>query len=238
MSELFTEEEMTGSADTIQSYREMLKLDPRSRVFTLLAEELCAAGQWEEAAAVCKKGLHFHPDHLRSRVLLGWAFIEMGEADKSERILLKVVEDFRKNTIIFKMLSELATFSGNAQSASEYARIYEAFQSPGSVPLPVEPDQIEPAVPSKKAASEWDVLKAEAIEELHGPEVNTFCPEIAAEPTLEMAPQPKTDLSEILSHLVERLDERFAEKAQPAAILSEDDKNMLRQVILAELPAD
>jgi tetratricopeptide (TPR) repeat protein len=238
MSELFTEEEMTGSADTIQSYREMLKLDPRSRVFTLLAEELCAAGQWEEAAAVCKKGLHFHPDHLRSRVLLGWALIEMGEVDKSERNLLKAVEDIRQNTIVFKLLSELASFSGNAQGAGEYDRIYQAFQTSGAVPPHLDPDGIEPVGPAKKEASEWDIFKAEAIEELHGPEVNTFCPEIVAEPTLEMAPQPKTDLSEILSHLVERLDERFAEKAQPAAILSEDDKNMLRQVILAELPAD
>ena len=116
---------MTGSADTIQEYREMLKLDPRSRVFALLAEELCAAGQWEEAAAVCEEGLHFHPEHLRAQVLLGWAFIEMGEVDKSEQILLKAVEDIRKNTIIFRLLSELATFSGNAQSASEFARIYD-----------------------------------------------------------------------------------------------------------------
>ena len=228
---------MTGSADTIQQYREMLKLDPRSRVFTLLAEELCAAGQWEEAAAVCEEGLHFHPEHLRSQVLLGWAFIEMGESDKSEQVLLKVVEDFRNNTIIFKMLSELATFSGNAQSASEYARIYEAFQTSDAVPLPVE-RPIEPAVPSKKAASEWDVLKAEAIEELHGPDVDTVYPEVAAEPSQEMAPRPKTDLGEILSNLVQRLEGRFPGKEQPAAILSEDDRNMLRQALLAGFATD
>ena len=163
MSELFTEEEMTGSADTIQSYREMLKLDPRSRVFTLLAEEYCAAGQWEEAAAVCKKGLHFHPDHLRSRVLLGWALIEMGEVDKSERNLLKAVEDIRQNTIVFKLLSELATFSGNARSASEYDRIYQAFQTSGAVPPPLDPDHIEPVGPADKEPSEWDIFKAEAM---------------------------------------------------------------------------
>jgi len=238
MSELFTEEEMTGSADTIQSYREMLKLDPGSRVFTLLAEELCAAGQWEEAAAVCKKGLHFHPDHLGSRVLLGWALIEMGEVDKSERNLLKAVEDIRQNTIVFKLLSELATFSGNAQSASEYDRIYQAFQTSGAVPSSLEPDHIEPVGPPKKEASEWDIFKAEAIEELHGPEVNTCCPEVVAEPTLEIESQPKTDFGEILSHLVQRLEGRSRGKAQPAAILSEDDKNMLRQKLFAGLQTD
>ena len=82
------------------------------------------------------------------------------------------------------------------------------------------------------------ILKAEAIEELHGPEVDTFCPEVAAEPALEMAPRPKTDLGEILSNLVQRLEERFPEKEQPAAILSEDDKNMLRQALLAGFPTD
>ncbi len=230
---------MTGSADTIQEYREMLKLDPRSRVFSLLAEELCAAGQWEEAAAVCEEGLHFYPEHLRSQVLLGWAFIEMGEADKSEQVLLKVVEDIRKNTMVFKLLSELATFSGNALGAGEYARIYEAFQTSGSAPSPVKPDQIEPAGPPKKTASEWDILKAEAIEELHGPDVDTVYPEVAAEPAQEIAPRPKTDLGEILSNLVQRLEGRFPGKEQPAAaILSEDDKNMLRQTLLAGFPTN
>jgi len=229
---------MTDSADTIQVYREMLKLDPRSRVFALLAEELCAAGQWEEAAAVCKKGLYFHPDHLRSRVLLGWAHIEMGDAEKSELILLKVVEEIRKNTMIFKMLSEIATFSGNAQSAGEYDRMYQAFQPPGTVPSPIVPDHTEPAGPPKKEASQWDILRAEAIEELQGPEVDTFCPEVAVQPSLEMTPRPKTDFGEILSNLVQRLEERFPGKEEPAAILSEDDKNMLKQTLLAGLPTD
>ena len=229
---------MTGSADTIQEYREMLKLDPRSRVFALLAEELCAAGQWEEAAAVCEEGLHFHPEHLRAQVLLGWAFIEMGEADKSEQILLKAVEDIRKNTIIFRLLSELATFSGNAQSASEFARIYDAFQTSGAAPSPTEPDHIEPVGTPKKEASAWDILKAEAIEELHGPDVATFCPEVDAQPALETAPRPKTDFGAILSNLAQRLEERFPEKEQPAAIFSEDDINMLRQALLAGFPTD
>ena len=80
---------MADSADNIQKYREILELDPRSRVFALLAEELCAAGRWEEAAEVCKKGLLFHPDNLRARVLLGWALMEMGETGESDRVFPK-----------------------------------------------------------------------------------------------------------------------------------------------------
>ena len=229
---------MTGSADTIQTYRDMLKVDPRSRVFALLAEELCVAGQWEQAVAVCKKGLHFHPDHLRSRVLLGWALIEMGEADKSERVLLKAVEDIRKNTIIFKLLSELATFSGNAESAGEYARIYQAFQTPDTVPPPPGIDDLEPVAPPKKEASEWDDFKTEAIEELQGPDLDTLSPEVPAQPKPEMVTRPKIDLAQIMSNLAQRFEERFTEQAQSAAILSEDDKNMLMQKLLAALPSD
>jgi len=229
---------MAGSADTIQTYSDMLKVDPRSHVFALLAEELCAAGQWEQAVAVCKKGLHFHPDHLRSRVLLGWALIELGEADKSERVLLKAVEDIRKNTIIFKLLSELATFSGDAGSAGEYARIYEAFQTQDAVPSPPGTDQLEPVAQLKKEASDLDDFKAEAIEELQGLDMDTLCQEVTAQSKPEMAPHPKIGFAEILTLLAQRFEERFTEQAQPAAILSEDDKNMLRQKLFAGLPTD
>jgi hypothetical protein len=228
---------MTGSADVIQIYREMLKLDRSSRVFALLAEGLCAAGEWEEAAEVCKKGLLFHPDHLRSRVLLGWALIEMGEADESKQILLEAVEDIRKNTIIFKLLSELFTFSGEAESAREYARIYETFQTPGIVLLPPEPDRLEPVSLPKKETSVWDDFKAEAIEELQGSEVDTMDPDTLVQPKPEMAPEPKIGPAATLTRLAQRIEARFTEKAQPAAILSEDDKKMIKQKIIAVLNA-
>ena len=124
---------MADSAYKIQMYGQMLKLDRRSRVFSQLAEEMCAAGQWEEAAEVCKKGLLFHPDHLRSRVLLAQALKELGEAEQSEQILLHLAQDFQKNAHIFKLLSEFASISGNVERAGEYAWVYEAIQDPGAL---------------------------------------------------------------------------------------------------------
>jgi hypothetical protein len=217
---------MAGSADDIQTYREMLKLDPRSRVFALLAEELCAAGEWEQVAQVCKEGLAFHPDHLRSRVLLGWAFMEMGEVDQSERILLDAVEDIRKNAIIFKLLSEFAIFSGNPESAAEYAKIYEAFQSPGAVEAaPTQQEHPEPAPTPGKAASGWDEFKAEAIEELQGTELDVVSAKMSS----------KSGVEEILTHLSQKIEERLCAEAAPAAILSEQDKSFLKQEIIAAL---
>ncbi len=187
---------MADSADNIQTYRQMLKLDRRSRVFALLAEQLCAAGQWEEAVEVCRKGLVFHPDHLRSRVLLGWALMETGDVSQSERILLTAVEDIRKNATIFELLSKLAASSGNTQSAGDYARIYDAFQTAG---------------PAKGG--------------------------IAPPLTPDTAPELKSEPDEILIHLAQRIEGRIVRRGPPAAILSEDDKNMLKEKIVAVLGA-
>ncbi len=218
---------MTGSAESsIQTYREMLKLDPRSRVFTLLAEELCAGGDWEQVAQVCKEGLVYHPDLLRPRVLLGWALMEMGQADQSEEILIEVAEDIRKNSIIFKMLSEFATFSGNPVSAAEHTGIYNAFQTLGTAGK--EPDQTEPDSRIEKEAKDWNDFKAEAIEELQGPDR----PE-------EVIPETPTKIGvdDFLIHLAQRIEGRFTGKKELAAILSEQDKSFLKQELVAALSA-
>lgn len=237
MSGFFTEGKVADSADNIKTYRQMLKEDRRSRVFASLAELLCADGQWEEAAEVCRKGLIFHPDHLGSRVLLGRALMEMGDVHESERILLAAVEDIRKNVMAFKLLSKFAAFSDNTKSAGEYARIYEAFQPPGpdqgEVASPPELDQSEPACPPEKEVSEWDNFKAEAIEELQ----DTVSQEISSLLTPVIGPASKVGLEDILMHLVQRIDGRLIHKAVPAAILSEDDKNMLKEKIVAVLGA-
>jgi tetratricopeptide (TPR) repeat protein len=206
----------------------MLKLDRRSRVFALLAEELCAAGKWEEAAEVCKKGLLFHPDHLGSRALLGQALKETGETDQSKRIFLQAAEDIRKISFIFNLLSEFAAASGNNEIAGQYAGIYEAFQASGAVGseaiLPVEPHPA-PALPPNEEASEL----GEATEELQvlnaaadSPQDNDFKP---------------LGLEDILLHLTQRIEGRFPKKIQPARIFSEEDKIMLKQKIVAVLSA-
>lgn len=151
---------MPDSADAMQMYREMLKLDPRSPVFVLLAEELSAAGKWEETAEVCRKGLQYHPDHLRARTLLGSALMELGDVEESEKVLLEVEGEFRKNSVIFKMLSEFAAFSGDSGRSEELARIHEAFEGTaasepgaGTVPPPV-PKAEEPEAEPDMAAGQ------------------------------------------------------------------------------------
>ena len=210
---------MADAAESIKKYRELLELDPGSRVFAMLAEELCGAGEWEEAAEVCRKGLTFHPDHLRAQTLLGWALLEMGEPDESERVLSKAVEEVRKNSSIFKRLSELAAISGKTESGAEYSRIYEAFAQTAGSGTPV----IE-AAPAKEA-SEWDDFKMEALDDLD------------AEPSEVNRKVPGgmiIGLGDILEKLARSFEGRVAARiTSPEAILSDSDREMLKERIIA-----
>jgi hypothetical protein len=54
----------------IDWYREVLALEPGSRVFFALAQLLRDAGRAEEAVDALRGGLAFHPDHLEAKFLL------------------------------------------------------------------------------------------------------------------------------------------------------------------------
>ncbi|MGO9416749.1 MAG: hypothetical protein ACLP51_16650, partial [Syntrophobacteraceae bacterium] len=90
---------------------------------------------------------------------------------------------------------------------------------------------LKPAFPPKKEVSELDSFKAEAIEEVP----DEVSQEIPAPLTPGVEYKPQTEPDEILMHLVQRIEGRFPEKAPPAAILSEDDKKMLKEKIVAVL---
>jgi hypothetical protein len=211
---------MAESTDKRHIYRDMMKLDPKSRVYTLLAEELCQTGEWEEAAEVCRKGLRFHPDHFRSRVLLGWALMELGEVDESGRILMALYDEIRKNGVMFKLLSEFATFSGNENRAKEFNRVYDAFQGVECIPSGQAIATGTPAGIVEEAAAEEGAF-SEPIQE------------DTAE--LEEIPPTAGRLEKILSRLAERVEPRISGADAVSVIFSEKDRDFIKQTILAEL---
>ena len=73
-------------ADTtrIEELRRRVAKDPASIAFAQLAEEHRRAGDYEEAARVCRAGLDRHPTYLSARVTLGRALIELGQYDSAE----------------------------------------------------------------------------------------------------------------------------------------------------------
>lgn len=54
----------------IEWYKEVLELEPGSRVFFPLAKLLAADGQTSEAVSALRQGLLRHPDHVEARLLL------------------------------------------------------------------------------------------------------------------------------------------------------------------------
>jgi hypothetical protein len=210
---------MAGSAEKLHLYREMLKLDPKSRVYTLLAEELCDAGEWEEAAEVCRKGLRFHPENFRSRVLLGWALMELGEVVESGRILTDLYDEIRRNGIMFKLLSEFATFSGDENRAGEFSRIYDAFQGSECMPSGQEVRADVPKSPHGETVEEVAVSESGREEK----------------PETEAITEADERLEKILSSLAERVEARISGAGAADALFSEKDKDFIKRRILSEV---
>lgn len=54
----------------IELYREVLEIEPNSKVFFPLARQLAEEGQVDEAIEILHRGIAFHPDHLEAKFLL------------------------------------------------------------------------------------------------------------------------------------------------------------------------
>lgn len=72
----------------IEWYREVLELEPGSRVFFPLAKLLAADGQTTDAVATLHQGLLRHPDHVEARLLL----VELLHLQNDEDGLQKEIE--------------------------------------------------------------------------------------------------------------------------------------------------
>lgn len=231
---------MGGSPERIRVYREMLKLDPSSRVFAMLAEELCASGDWEEAAQVCRRGLRFHPGNMRPRVLLGLALMELGEVEESERILLEVQEEMRRSSVTFKVLAELASHSGNDSLAAEFSRIYDAFQPPRAErQRSQEPDAIAGAADAvteeataKNALGLDPPAEAAAVEEAA---VETAVREPSEDEPAKERLTPE-QLDRLLTALAERMESMLSEASIiQTPLFSQTDRDIIKLTILADL---
>ncbi len=229
---------MAGSADLIRTYRELLELDPRSLIFVMLAEELCTEGMWEEAVSVCKQGLVYHPDNLRARVLHGWALMELGEATESETVLIEIDREIRNNSIIYKLLSEFATFAGNPELAGEFSRIYQVFQTPqatgkdpGSPGLMESPECPEPEPPL--AAIAGVQLEFDSASVPNEDDAKTIA--VEPESPLTETAENFTRLEGILSRLADMLEYRLLEAKEPPSVLVEKDRESLKGAVLSKI---
>ena len=101
----------------IEELRRRVQKDPASIAFAQLAEEHRRAGDYEEAARVCRSGLERHPTYLSARVTLGRALIELGHYDSAEAELQYVLRSAPENLAAIRGLGEIHQRRGNLTEA-------------------------------------------------------------------------------------------------------------------------
>jgi hypothetical protein len=104
-----------------------------------------------EAVRVCRQGLTFHPDHIRGRVLLGWALKESGDVNEAEKVLMAAEMEIRKNAMVFKLLARIAESADDPDRAERLMNTWRNLQL-GTL-VRAAPSQWQPA-PHFEAKSE------------------------------------------------------------------------------------
>jgi predicted Zn-dependent protease len=77
--------------EEIARYRELLRRDPRSRVFAPLAEACRREGRLEEALALARAGVGNHPAYAGGRLALGRVLLDMGRVPEAAEELGRAI---------------------------------------------------------------------------------------------------------------------------------------------------
>jgi len=74
----------------IELYREVLDIEPNSKVFFPLARQLSEEGRQDEAVVVLQRGIGFHPDHLEAKFLLLEILTRQGREEQADAVFADV----------------------------------------------------------------------------------------------------------------------------------------------------
>ena len=74
----------------IELYREVLEIEPNSKVFFPLARQLAEQNHQDEAVAVLTRGIAFHPDHLEAKFLLIELLTRQGREEQAQEVFTDV----------------------------------------------------------------------------------------------------------------------------------------------------
>src|SRR5512145_2164824 len=66
-------------ASIVEKYEQILKADPKSRIFVELARALLDKGDAARAVEICERGLEHHPGSILGRVIWGRGLLERNE---------------------------------------------------------------------------------------------------------------------------------------------------------------
>jgi tetratricopeptide (TPR) repeat protein len=105
--------------DEIARYQEILARESSSLVFAALAEAYRKRNMLDQAIAVCRKGLHHHPDFVSGRVALARAYVEKGETERATRELERVILSAPDNLVAQRLLLSIYEARGDRDSLEE-----------------------------------------------------------------------------------------------------------------------
>ena len=98
-------------------YKEILDIEPQSRLFLPLARILAGEGALEEAKAVLENGLSYHGHYVQARMLLSEVLQKLGRTDEAEQQFALVAGEFRENASFWE------TFAGTGTKNKDEAVI-------------------------------------------------------------------------------------------------------------------
>jgi hypothetical protein len=102
-----------------------LRENPRSRMFSRLADLHREDGNLDDAIATCTAGLAEHPDYITGRLVLGRCYKEQRNFTAAVGELTKVCAADDRNLAALKMLAEIYTAMGKTETAgSLYGILY------------------------------------------------------------------------------------------------------------------
>jgi tetratricopeptide (TPR) repeat protein len=92
--------------DTFLRYYRMWQENPRSVVFVAVAEMCMKHGMLEEAIAICKEGLSYHPRLVSGHVVLGRVYIQTERFEEARAEALEVLHEVPNNESAKELLHD------------------------------------------------------------------------------------------------------------------------------------
>ncbi len=108
----------------LSELEERWRLDPSSRHFLQLAEELRKADRSSDAVTVLEEGLKFHPDSISAMVALGRCKLELDDASGATKALAQAVQRDPAQLVANKLLVEAHLRMGDASRAAQRLETY------------------------------------------------------------------------------------------------------------------
>jgi tetratricopeptide (TPR) repeat protein len=104
---------------SVRQYESKLSQNPRSLVFSRLADCYRKNGEIQQAIGVCMDGLKHHPDSVTGRVILGRCYLEQEKLKEATAEFVKAVELDRRNQVAVKMIADVYARQGMREKAGD-----------------------------------------------------------------------------------------------------------------------